>query len=33
MFGHCWDALRHETKWNDKVLELNNPGWFMWNMQ
>jgi hypothetical protein len=26
LFGHCWDVLRHEPKWNDKVLELNTPG-------
>lgn len=24
-FVHCWEILRHESKWNDKVLELNSP--------
>jgi hypothetical protein len=23
-FMHCWKILRDESKWNDKVLELNN---------
>jgi hypothetical protein len=23
-FMHCWKILRHEPKWNDRILELNN---------
>ncbi|WVZ73349.1 hypothetical protein U9M48_021665 [Paspalum notatum var. saurae] len=25
-FGHCWDVLPHEPKWNDKMLEINTVG-------
>ncbi|WVZ66062.1 hypothetical protein U9M48_015336 [Paspalum notatum var. saurae] len=25
-FMHCWNILRHEAKWSDKVLELNSGG-------
>ncbi|WVZ71233.1 hypothetical protein U9M48_019845 [Paspalum notatum var. saurae] len=25
-FGHCWDVLRHEPKWNDEMLEINTVG-------
>ena len=25
-FGHCWDILRHEPKWNDKLLETPTTG-------
>ncbi|KAJ1288216.1 hypothetical protein BS78_02G073000 [Paspalum vaginatum] len=25
-FGHCWNVLRYEPKWNDKMLEINTVG-------
>ena len=25
-FEHCWNILRHEPKWNDKMIEIGTVG-------
>ena len=25
-FEHCWNILRHEPKWNDKMIEIDTVG-------
>jgi len=29
-FRHCWNILRHEPKWSDKMLEINSVGMGTW---
>jgi hypothetical protein len=26
MLMHCWNILRHEAKWSDKMVEINSRG-------